>query len=143
MKGVALNYYTDLTFTVKFSSARPNILITSEIDIIFTNILTTPITTCTLWSPQNYLFSNQIIQTNGVRLIPRLYDTPFTFTIYTVTCINLLPSQNTISVKISWIENANILQQSSITSYTQALRSSTLISGTLISKNYNTVGYNS
>ena len=53
---ISLGYLADLSFTVKFSLTRPNIIASSEIDIQFTNALTTPTTTCTLWNPQNYTF---------------------------------------------------------------------------------------
>lgn len=53
---VALSYLADLSFNIKFSIARPDIISSSEIDIQFVNALTTSTTTCSLWSPQNYIF---------------------------------------------------------------------------------------
>jgi hypothetical protein len=54
--GVALNYYSDISFNAKFSTSRTDILSSSDIDITFVNAVTSPITSCSLWTPQNYIF---------------------------------------------------------------------------------------
>ncbi len=53
---ISLGYLADLSFTVKFSLSRPNILASSEINIQLTNAITTSTTSCALWNPQNYTF---------------------------------------------------------------------------------------
>jgi hypothetical protein len=53
---IALGYLADISFTIKFSLTRADILSSSEIDIQFSNAVTTSTTTCSQWTPQNYIF---------------------------------------------------------------------------------------
>lgn len=138
---IALSYLTDLSFNIKFSIARPDIISSSEIDIQFGNAITTSTTTCSVWSPQDYIFLEEIIVVSGVRLKPLALDTPISSTIYLITCKNIILQQNAISLSAQWIDGANILQESPITPFTFNLPTSTSISGSLVSKNYNTLGY--
>jgi hypothetical protein len=140
---IALGYLADLSFNIKFSIARPNIIASSEIDIQFVNAVTTSATTCSLWSPQNYIFLQEIIVASGVRLKPLALDTLLSYSTYLITCKDIVLQQNAISLSAQWIDGANILQKSSITPFTLSLPTSTSIPGTLISKNYNTLGYES
>lgn len=138
---VSLNYYADLTFNLKFSTARSNILSSSVIELTFANAATSPITSCSAWSPQSFIFVQEILSANTVRLAPLTYDTPFTYTTYDVTCSDLIISQNSVTITAKWIDGANVLQQSAATPFTLALPASTATTATLTSKLFNTLGY--
>jgi hypothetical protein len=79
---------------------------------------------------------------SGVRLKPLAYDTPLSSTTYLIECRNLIVQQNSISISVQWIDGANILQNSA-TSYTLSLPAAGPILGSLISKSFNTLGYDS
>jgi hypothetical protein len=140
---VAFAFLADLSFNVKFYLTRADILSSSEIDILFTNAVTSSITTCSLWSPQNYVFLEEILTASGVRLKPLAYDTPFTFTAYQITCKNVLIQQNSIGVNVKWLDGANVLQQPSANANITSLPTATSIPGSLLSKNFNSLGYDS
>lgn len=140
---VSLNYYADLTFNLKFSTARSNLLSSSAIELTFANSVISSITTCSVWSPQTFIFIQEILSGSTVRLIPLAYDTPFTFITYNVTCSNLIVSQNGVTITAKWWDGANVLQQSAITPFTLALPTSSSSTATLTSKIFNTLGYDS
>jgi hypothetical protein len=76
-----------------------------------------------------------------VKLKPLAYDAPFTFSSYNITCRNLIVTQNSVTIKVAWIDGANVLQQSVNTPYLLNLATSSTITGSLISKNFNTIGF--
>lgn len=143
VSGIALNYYSDVIFDVQFSNSRIVLLPTSTITIQFTNIITTFKTSCLFWTPQKYPFLQEILSSNTVSFTSYDEIAGFSSNSYNIICKNVELFQNLISLKISWLDGANILQQSAIVSYTANLPASNSISGSITGKTYNTIGYDS
>lgn len=62
---------------------------------------------------------------------------------YKITCSNLIITQNTLKVDVQWKEGANILQISNSLPKTLAFGTSVSIGSSILSKRFNTFGFDS
>jgi hypothetical protein len=141
VSAVALNYLSDISFNVQFSTSRLNLMTSSQITIKFTNALTTALSSCAVWTPQLFPFLQEIISANSISLKSYQTISSFSSISYNILCTNLVLQQNTPSVQVLWTDGANTLQLSTPFSAVTNYPVSTSIVEAITSKNYNSLGF--
>ncbi len=65
----------------------------------------------------------------------------FSLPTYRIKCSGLIVSSNSLTVQMQWMDGAFVLQSSNVLSFAGGYLSSTSTTGSVLGKNYNTLGY--
>lgn len=143
MSGISSSYYSNLGFSVAFSTARTTLYSTSSLIITFSQPILTAYSTCSL-SPSSNIFSTFSIDATKTvyTLIPHSNIAGFTYSTYIVNCTHIVTNGNHVNVSMVWKDSTYTLQYSNNLTILHSLNS--LVStatATLANKNYNSPAY--
>ena len=93
--------------------------------------------------PNAFSFDQVVLAGNTITYVANRMVEGFSLVDYRISCGELILLSNNPSVSLSWLDGGNILQQSSPLSITTTYAASGSVSGSVLSKQYNTLGYHS